>query len=306
MRVNTLLAAVLALLGSLPPSARAEEAKRASKVKVAVLEVRAVGTLDPKTFEGVASLEATVLGEARADLQVVNAADIRTMIGFEREKQLLGCTESGCMAEIGGALGVDYILSTEGSVVGGKWLLNLSLLDVVKSAPFKRVSKITEDPKKIVDLCVESVRELAGAIPGKDGSAPPVEAAPKVEAKPGAETAAVAAGTAPAVSRAVSVSLLAVGAVVGGLGAGCLGYSHTLKNEYENGLRLGTLTRAQLQTKASNGKSLGIAGVVGISVGAAALVAGVVTLLVPGSSPAPVGFAPVPGGAQAVVTLPLP
>lgn len=304
MRVNTVLAAVLALLGAVPPSARAEEAKRASKVKVAVLEVRAVGTLDPKTFEGVASLEATVLGEARADLQVVNAADIRTMIGFEREKQLLGCTESGCMAEIGGALGVDYILSTESNVVGGKWLLNLSLLDVVKSTPFKRVSKITEDPKKIVDLCVESVRELAGAIPRKDGTVPAVEPAPAEKPEPSAQP--VATATAPAVSRTVSIALLAVGAVVTGAGAGCLGYSYTIRNEYEDGLRLGTLTRAQLQAKASNGKSLGIAGVVGISVGAAALVAGVVTLLVPGSSPAPVGFAPVPGGAQAVVTLPLP
>jgi hypothetical protein len=33
------------------------------------------------------------------------------MLAFEKQRQMLGCADSGCIAEIGGALGVDYVIS---------------------------------------------------------------------------------------------------------------------------------------------------------------------------------------------------
>ena len=33
------------------------------------------------------------------------------MLAFEKQRQMLGCADTGCIAEIGGALGVDYIIS---------------------------------------------------------------------------------------------------------------------------------------------------------------------------------------------------
>src|SRR5512138_3260100 len=33
------------------------------------------------------------------------------MLAFEKNRQMMGCTDGGCIAEIGGALGVDYIVS---------------------------------------------------------------------------------------------------------------------------------------------------------------------------------------------------
>jgi hypothetical protein len=33
------------------------------------------------------------------------------MLAFEKQRQMLGCADSGCIAEIGGALGVDYLVS---------------------------------------------------------------------------------------------------------------------------------------------------------------------------------------------------
>jgi hypothetical protein len=43
-------------------------------------------------------------------VKVVSASDIVALIGVERERQLLGCADSGCMAEIGNALGCDATL----------------------------------------------------------------------------------------------------------------------------------------------------------------------------------------------------
>jgi hypothetical protein len=42
---------------------------------------------------------------------VITSEAIRDMLAFEKQRQMLGCTEAGCIAELGGALGVDYLVS---------------------------------------------------------------------------------------------------------------------------------------------------------------------------------------------------
>ncbi|HUJ24629.1 MAG TPA: hypothetical protein VLW85_01320 [Myxococcales bacterium] len=42
--------------------------------------------------------------------KVISREDIRNMLSFEKDKQSLGCeADQACLAEIGGALGVEYI-----------------------------------------------------------------------------------------------------------------------------------------------------------------------------------------------------
>ena len=45
--------------------------------------------------------------------QVITPTDIGAALGLERQKHILGCTESSCLAEIGGAMGADYIVHGE-------------------------------------------------------------------------------------------------------------------------------------------------------------------------------------------------
>jgi hypothetical protein len=74
----------------------------AAKVKVAVTEVKSV--------QGVAVGTATILSDivvsevARHGYDVISQSDISAMIGFEKQKKMLGCDETSCLAEIGGAL----------------------------------------------------------------------------------------------------------------------------------------------------------------------------------------------------------
>lgn len=51
--------------------------------------------------------------------KVTTPADMRALLGLERQKQLLGCAESDCIAEIAGALGVAALLVGDLGMVGG-------------------------------------------------------------------------------------------------------------------------------------------------------------------------------------------
>ena len=54
-------------------------------------------SLELKTFKG---------------LEVISRDEIKTMLRFAAEKQALGCQDdTECLVEIGGALGVDYLIT---------------------------------------------------------------------------------------------------------------------------------------------------------------------------------------------------
>ena len=65
--------------------------------------------------------------------QVISANEIRSMLGFEKQRQLLGCKEDSCLAELGGALGVDYLVSSQLAKFGSRFRLDLHLLDASRS-----------------------------------------------------------------------------------------------------------------------------------------------------------------------------
>ncbi len=44
-------------------------------------------------------------------VSITTSADIASVLGLERQRQLLGCTDSSCLAEIGSALGCDGVLN---------------------------------------------------------------------------------------------------------------------------------------------------------------------------------------------------
>ena len=149
-----------------PLAAHAGEAR---VLKIAVLEVKAVGTFDPKTVAGLGSLIATEAG--RYPAKVVAGADLLALIGFDKQKQLLGCTDNSCLVQIGGALGVDFLLTSEVAAVGDRWLLTTTLLDVVKASALARSTKQAKTPGDLVDLGHSGPRAScnAGARPRADG-----------------------------------------------------------------------------------------------------------------------------------------
>lgn len=61
-------------------------------------------------------------------LEVLTTSAVASMLGFERQRQLLGCTDSGCMVELAGALDVDGLLSGTLVKTPAGWVATLKVL----------------------------------------------------------------------------------------------------------------------------------------------------------------------------------
>jgi len=97
----------LALVASLLAAGPALAAD--AKPKLAVLDFAANGA--SKELTSAASSAAANEIDRLGVFRIITADAIRDMLAFEKQRQMMGCADSGCIAEIGGALGVDYIIS---------------------------------------------------------------------------------------------------------------------------------------------------------------------------------------------------
>jgi TolB-like protein len=170
-------------------------AAAAPKAKVAVMDV--------KNVQGVPEGTATILTDivvsevARYGMEVVSKADIAAIVGFEKEKTLLGCSDdSSCLAEIGGALGVDYMLTGQVGQIGSRFRISLILVDVKKGKVAGRAADYCDrNEDALANSAVARVREIvaiiqaaAGAERAKVAAArpppPPLTAAPPPPSEP--------------------------------------------------------------------------------------------------------------------------
>lgn len=111
-----------------------------SKTKIAVMNLRASSEFPPEILESMASLiaqELTRMGPFAA----LAMQDVLQMINFESMRQSLGCDAASCLAEIGGALGADYMVSGNLALVGQSYLLQLQLMDMRESNVVARVAR---------------------------------------------------------------------------------------------------------------------------------------------------------------------
>jgi TolB-like protein len=77
-------------------------------------------------------------------LRTVGREDIEASLGADKQRAALGCDAVACMAEIGGALGVDLILHGQVGRVGSKYSVNVSVVRANDSRVIARMSVMTE------------------------------------------------------------------------------------------------------------------------------------------------------------------
>ena len=61
---------------------------------------------------------------------VLSRSDVRGVLSFEAEKQLLGCNQESCLAELAGALGADLLVTGSLSKIDEATLLSLRVTDL--------------------------------------------------------------------------------------------------------------------------------------------------------------------------------
>jgi len=127
----------------------------------------------------------------KADYKVIGASDINAMLGLDKMKSALGCDDVSCAAELGGALGVDVLLSGTVARLGDELIITLKLIDIHKTEIKERVTlRIPDRETGYAAGISNAVRRLFGASaatgspdpePTEDPMAPPPEPAPEPE-----------------------------------------------------------------------------------------------------------------------------
>ena len=122
--MKRLLALLFALCVLAAPAFAAD-----TKVKIAVLDLQERG-VDKQLAASATSLLAGELNKLDV-FRVISREDIRNMLQFEKDKQSVGCeADTACLAEIGGALGVEYTVNGSLAKIGDGYVLTLVLNNV--------------------------------------------------------------------------------------------------------------------------------------------------------------------------------
>jgi hypothetical protein len=217
------------------------------------MNLRGLKGVDEGLSEAVAGYLASRIA-ATGRHTVITRDDVRSMLEHEQLKMDVGCEDqTSCLAELGGALGVEQMVSGTLSVMGPEVLVNLVLIDVAQSRVLRRESaQVALGELSVEQACLRAVDEiLPRLLPG-----PPAPVRTSARVWPW-----VAAGT----------SVLALGA-----GAGLLWYGDSKLGEAQamadSGEVLDYQTFDAAYTPGRIGWYGGLASVgVGLAAGAAAL-----------------------------------
>ncbi|MEW6431307.1 MAG: hypothetical protein AB1730_07335 [Myxococcota bacterium] len=214
--------------------------------------------------------------------RVLGQSDIAVMLGLERQRQLLGCSDdaTSCMAEIGGALNATWILTGALGRVGKRYRIDLKLIDSRQNVVQGRVGQTLGAAEDVLDALPDMVRELLGALP-------PPAVAPEVkpESPPAAAPPAVAQ---PVRSPPFPWGPLAVGAVgVAGLATGVALVASAKGDEAGWDAYLSTHPLAEAEAYRSAAQAKGIVGPLLLGVGGVAVAGALLWyVLAPKSAPA--------------------
>ena len=263
------------------PAAAAEGTSATPELKVAVLPVKAQSGVKE-------SVAAVVTEQLAAAIQarhytVLSPDDLAARLGFDRQKQLMGCTDSSCLVEVGQALGVDRRVSGSIAVVGRSVVINLALINNRSGAVDYRYSERVKDAtdEAFLDLIPAAVSAL---FPQQTAEKPPAQ----VEASAGgASGRQIAAWT----TLGLGVVSVAVGATFFGLARGA-------QDEVSKG---NPAPYGSLQEKVAAGKVNDVIAGTAFAVGGALAVTSVLLFALHPTSAASVACAPTAGGGVLVV-----
>ncbi len=217
---------------------------------------------------------------AKNGLAVMTRTDLASVLGLERQKELIGCNEDvSCITELANALGVDGLLVGSVAHIGSTFLLNVKVISAADARSLAVWSARAPDD----DGLVSAVAEAAPAIAAE------VRRALHREAGVGSSGL-----RGPLVIGGVGVALGIAGGVMLGLSA-----------QHLSTLESGTGVGGNVFAYADQGKTFRLAGGLLAGVGVAALVASLVWGALGSSAPAPV-VTLVPGGASIGVAVVLP
>jgi hypothetical protein len=94
-------------------------------------------------------------------VEVFPPAAITAVVGLDRQKQLLGCGESSCAAELANALGVDAILIGNVAKLGDVFQLDARLIGASDAKVVALFSRRLQSESQLLDAMTEAAKAMA-------------------------------------------------------------------------------------------------------------------------------------------------
>lgn len=167
-------------------------------------------------------LDEVVLGELSAivpeDIRFVGSADLAAVLNHEQQAQLLDCSETTCLVEIGNALGATHILVPTLGKMGAKFIVTSKFLKVSDATVLHRKVLYTDDNEEKLLMAIRSVVHDLGKSQGwkvpEDSQLPTYSDNPASDPSPGGPNMLLFAGGAVAAVGALAGVGLGIGGVV--------------------------------------------------------------------------------------------
>ncbi len=126
---------------------------------IAVMDLDAGSVLDDNQRSMIAKLIASEL-QGLGVKRVLGVDDVKAVLGFEKQRQLMGCTDDSCVAQFGNVLGVQRIVAGSVGRLGSSLVIEIRLINVAKFAVDARSSKRAGSLDGLLDLIPQLARDL--------------------------------------------------------------------------------------------------------------------------------------------------
>jgi TolB-like protein len=110
---------------------------------------------------------------AHSGFAVTTPSELQAVIGLERQKQLLGCSDDrSCIAEISAALGVEFILVGRLTRLGKRFEVDLRLVRQKDASVAARDARGIDDEARLGELLAQSARALSEQVTAAEPAKP--------------------------------------------------------------------------------------------------------------------------------------
>ncbi len=143
---------------SMHPESANRQRIRKLHTKVAAVPLKAANVASAVTF----IIDDLLLAELQAvGFEAIGQEDIDALLGFNQMQDQLACDDASCIAEIGNALGVDYITAGNIADIEGTTVVTLKLINVREATVMARVSKMADGgPRMLPQVISDAVLEM--------------------------------------------------------------------------------------------------------------------------------------------------
>lgn len=193
-------------------------APAAGECQLAVFDLEAGDGVSVDRAAALGDVVTAAIADALPGCHVLARAELRAMVSVETERQLGGCDQASCLAEVGEALGVDRAVMGNVAVVDDALVLSLRLVDIGKARVDARASDASRGD------AVALTRWLAKKLVRGD------DAGPRPPEPPPADAPASLWRTLAWTGVGSGAGLLVVSAVLGGATVGAAALSTSLKS----------------------------------------------------------------------------